>query len=183
MLAAWVSARPTQTRRESKESAPDRKHACSRHPDVDNPGLTGAADYSEVMAELDYAFLADFARVDPNGTLTAIGASWTFVHAVLLPSVHRMAVAGRIRAKKEAGPVVIRVAIHGPGDAFTLAADSEIAASPATRPYGSGLVGHLFAWNLEVPLPNEGVYSIYIDVDGERARRLAFEVVRSADQR
>ena len=133
------------------------------------------------MAVLDYAFVADFAKVEPNGTLTAIGASWTFVQANTLPSVHRMAVAGRIRGKVGEVPIAIRVDVWGPDDTFRLAAEAQLGPSTKARPYGDGFVGHLFALDLQIPLPAVGLYVIYIDLDGERARRLAFDVVKAPE--
>lgn len=131
------------------------------------------------MAELDYAFVADFAKVEANGTLTAIGASWTFLQAVVLPSAHRMAVAGRIRARLGEGPIALRIDVKVPDDAFTLAVQSELGPETNARPYGDGRVGHLFALDLQVPLPAQGRYGVEISLDGQIARRLYFEVSRA----
>jgi len=47
--------------------------------------------------ELDYAYLAEFAKVE-NNSLTAVGASYTHVEADRLPVIHTVYVAGRVRA-------------------------------------------------------------------------------------
>lgn len=133
------------------------------------------------MAELDYAFLADFAKVEPNGTLTAVGASWTHLVSPELPAAHRMAVAGRIRAEIDEGAVGLRIDVHGPDGVFKLAAGSELVPGVASRPYGAGLVGLLFALDLQIPLPIAGMYTIYIEINGEQARRLAFEVTKASE--
>ncbi len=133
------------------------------------------------MAELDYAFVADFARVEPNGTLTSIGASWTFLEAKELPAVHRMAVAGRIRARVEEGEIGVRIDVRGPNDLFNIAATGMVGGRTGARPYGDGLVGHLFALDLQIPLPTEGTYIINVELDGEQVRRLAFEVTRAPE--
>lgn len=132
------------------------------------------------MATLDYAFVADFAKVEPNGTLTTVGASWTFLEASVLPTVHRMAVAGRVRTQVGDAPTDIRVTVRGPGGLFELSADGQFS-GPAPRPYADGRVGQLFALDLQIPLPEAGLYEVLIDIDGERARRLAFEVAASED--
>ncbi|HCB06110.1 MAG TPA: hypothetical protein PLZ93_09675 [Nocardioides sp.] len=127
------------------------------------------------MAELDYAFIADFAKVEPNGTLTAVGASWTFLNAREFPSAHRMAVAGRVRGSVDEEPVTLRIDVRGPNDTFRLATDSQLSPQVSARPYGDGRVGLLFALDLQVPLTSVGLYEIYISVNGVEARRLAFE--------
>lgn len=132
------------------------------------------------MAELDYAFVADFAKVEANGTLTSIGASWTFLETKDLPAVHRMAVAGRIRARIDEGPIGVRIDVRGPNDLFNIAASGVVGLTSA-RPYGDGLVGHLFALDLQIPLPAEGTYTINVEIDGEHVRRLAFEVVKARE--
>lgn len=128
------------------------------------------------MAALDYAFLADFARVDPNGTLTVVGASWFHVQVASVPSVHRMAIAGRVRARMSETEVPLRLVIEAPGGTFTVGIEASLSPGPDSRPYGDGLVGHLFAVDSQIPLPTEGLYSVEVFVDGVSARRLAFDV-------
>lgn len=130
------------------------------------------------MPDLDFAFLADYAKVEPTGTLTAVSASWTHIEAMQLPAMHRMAIAGRIRARMDDPPIAVRVEIVGPDDAFRIAAGFSLTPRPDARPYGDGHIGHLFAVDTSIPLPTEGLYEVLILIDDEPARRLAFEVVR-----
>lgn len=130
------------------------------------------------MIELDYAFLADYARVESNGTLTVIGASWTFIVASQVPAVHRMAIAGRIRSTPEAEPVPLRIEVVAPEGKYRMALNAELTRAPAARPYGAaGRVGHLFAVDMDLPLPVYGLYEVHIHVADRHARRLAFDVV------
>lgn len=130
------------------------------------------------MAELDYAFLANYARVDPGGTLTAVGASFTHVQAGSVPTQHLLSVAGRIRSHIDAGPVPLRVTLTTPGDEIRLTFDAELQASEGARPYAGGRIGLLFAVTLAIPLPRVGLYEVTLRLDGaeEAARRLMFDV-------
>lgn len=134
------------------------------------------------MADLDYAFIADFAKVESNGTLTAVGASWTHLRARSIPSSHRMAVAGRVRARVDEGPVTIRIDLAGPEGSFRLAADAPLQPVLGVQSYGDGYIGLLFALDVQVPLPKHGLYTIMISVNGEESRRLAFDVVPAPDE-
>jgi hypothetical protein len=53
-----------------------------------------------IMAELDYAFIAEFAKVE-GGKLTAIGASYMQITPPAFPVAHYLSVAGRIRAPED----------------------------------------------------------------------------------
>lgn len=55
------------------------------------------------MADLDYAFLADYAKVE-RGLLTCVGGSYTHLFVQKLPATHMLYVAGRIRADLDEHP-------------------------------------------------------------------------------
>lgn len=129
------------------------------------------------MATLDYAFLADFAKVEPNGTLTSVGASFTYVKAQQLPARHQLAVAGRVRAHIDESDIPLRIRATGPDETFTMGTDGLLTSGPNLMPYGSGWVGHLFALNIELPLPALGLYTVTVQVGDGEPRRLAFDVV------
>ncbi len=126
------------------------------------------------MAELDYAYLADYAVVS-DGKLSTIGASFTHVGVGAFPSALNLAVAGRIRVAAEIGSVSLLVRILPPKDEYRVEFAGILEAGPQARPYGDGLVGVLFSVTATVPLPNPGLYQVEIHVDGELARRLAFD--------
>jgi hypothetical protein len=126
------------------------------------------------MAMIDYAFLADFAKVEPNGTLTAVGASFTFIEVGGLPAGHLLAVAGRVRGVIDE-TVDLTLEIKGPDDAFRIGANLQLEPGPGSRPYGDGKIGHLFAINVQIPLPTAGLYTVELST-GKSSRRLAFEV-------
>ncbi|MBZ5735637.1 hypothetical protein K8Z61_14170 [Nocardioides sp. TRM66260-LWL] len=129
------------------------------------------------MAEIDYAFLADYAKVNPTGSLTAVGASWHFLQVPALPTKHRLSIAGRVRGKVGDEAVAIEFRIQGPNDGFTISLGGELMAPPNAG-YGDGKVGLLFAVDIDVPLPTTGLYQVTVVLpDADVRRRLAFEVV------
>jgi len=139
--------------------------------------------------ELDYAYLAEYATVNPSGTLTAVGASFTKLVAPALPAQQLIAIAGRIRVPAT-WPVAIdlKISIEGP-----LASTSPEWVTPrmeldATVPPGSGMayedrVGVLFAVMTVFPVLGHGLYQVAIasPEDGFSApwRVLKFEVTGS----
>lgn len=127
------------------------------------------------MAELDYAYLADYAAVQ-DGKLSAIGASFTHVVAGAIPTGMSVGIAGRIRTSDHMRTAALTVRITAPDDTFDLELSGVVAAADAVRPYGDGKLGLLFALNAQVPVLAEGLYTFDIEVDGKHARRLAFDV-------
>ncbi|MCM0618754.1 DUF6941 family protein [Nocardioides bruguierae] len=129
------------------------------------------------MASIDYAFVADYAKVESQGTLTVVGASWTFVVADGFPTQRRMAVAGRIRGAMDEGPIPMRVTARGPGRTFEIVAGIDLVAGPDARPYGpERYVGHLFAIDMGIPLLQAGLYEVLVELPNEGlTKRLAFE--------
>lgn len=127
------------------------------------------------MAELDYAYLADYVALQ-DGKLTAVGASFTFVQVESLPSVMDLGIGGRVRAKEPECPVAMDITVLGPADRYEMSYGGHLNPGPMHRPYGDGTVGLLFALNLQVPLDTTGLYEIRISIEGRQVRRLAFEV-------
>lgn len=127
------------------------------------------------LPNLDYAFLADFAKVDASGKLTSVGASFTHLTAATLPTSQIMSVAGRVRVAEESGPLPLLVRFIGPDDSSpTIEATMSLARGSA-RPY-EGRVGVLFTMTTLLPLSSEGLHEVHILLNGEEVRRLAFFV-------
>ncbi len=131
------------------------------------------------MAELDYAFLADYASAE-TGKLTVVGASYTHVIALTLPSIHQLSVAGRIRATVDEETVALAITVKAPDNQYNITIGSELRPDGAARPYGNKL-GLLFSANLQMPIPSEGLYEVLISIEGEQVRRLAFDVETAPD--
>jgi hypothetical protein len=127
-----------------------------------------------VMAELDYAFIAEFAKVE-NGKLTAVGASYLDVRPRAFPAGHSFSVAGRIRAPEGTESIGLKIRINVPGT-VNIVLDGTLNPGPETTPY-DGKIGVLFAASASILLGAEGLCEIFIDIDGDEQRRLAFSVI------
>lgn len=132
-----------------------------------------AVSYSRQVAELDYAYIAEFAKVE-GGTLSAIGASYTEVQADSFPTTHIFACAGRVRLAAGEDPAEIRVRIVAPEKDYELVATGIVDPESGTE-YDSKVAG-VFAFTNSIPLRVEGLYEVFVEINGEEVRRLAFEV-------
>lgn len=130
------------------------------------------------MTELDYAFVADYARVEPNGTLTAIGASWTHLWVSEMPTVHRLSVAGRVRATAAESSVPMRIEVLGPDGEVVVGTDFELQVGEGVTPYRDNRIGLLFAIEAVLPILDVGRFQVRVLVTGECVRDLYFEVGR-----
>lgn len=125
------------------------------------------------MAELDYAYLADYAQIE-GGKISSLGASYTHAAVPVMPSAWMTSVVGRVRADDDCAPVPIRIEVTSPDNGYKVAFEDELPRTADVRPY-RGRVGLLFTITAQLPLVTPGLYTFDIYVDGEHARRLAFE--------
>jgi hypothetical protein len=125
------------------------------------------------MAELDYAFLADYASVQGD-KLTTVGGSFTYVQTPALPTAMRLFVAGRIRAKEHETDIKLTLRVTAPSPGIEIRFEGTASPGPSQRPY-DGKVGLLFAFEIPLMLQSPGLYEIFVSVDG-KDRRLAFSV-------
>jgi hypothetical protein len=124
--------------------------------------------------ELDYAFLASWAGIQADGTLTAVGMSFLRVRQAPLTA---MAVGGRIRFFIDSEPVPLAIRIAAPNAPAVEIVD-EIAPSDdeATR-YGGDRQQLLFVLNTHVQTAQLGKYDVQISLNDKVVRTLSFEVV------
>lgn len=125
------------------------------------------------MAELDYAFIAEFAKVE-RGLLTCVGASYTHIFVPKVPFTHALHVAGRIRADLGENPN-LSIMATSPTKQYEIKFGMVPSGLSEVRPYNER-VGILFAVSGPIPIIEAGLYRIAIDLDGTRVRNLAFEV-------
>lgn len=132
-----------------------------------------------MAAELDYAFLAEYAKVD-GGTLTAVGASYTEINASNLPAPHLLCVAGRIRTHVDDPQPELAVAVTPPSKRFRLVATGELPRDANATAYADK-VGYVFVLSTPLNLDETGQYVVEISVEGNIARRLIFTVTSEND--
>ena len=123
-----------------------------------------------MTAELDYAFLAEWARVNLHGTLDAIDASFLRVHAPLGGPV-ALAVAGRIRFLDE--PYSVDIAVEIDLGELVLNYAGVVVGQEATA-YGDGRRHGLFALSVTIPALEYRDVAVRVLLDGELQRTLVF---------
>lgn len=127
------------------------------------------------VAELDYAFLAEYAKVEPGGNLTAVGASYTYLTVKAFPGQHLLSVAGRIRIKVGETPRLL-LSVASPNERIRIDTEVQLHAGDDARPYGPNLdtIGLQFALTLMLTLPDPGLYAVNLALDDTFVRHLAF---------
>ncbi|QAV29800.1 DUF6941 family protein [Micrococcus luteus] len=124
---------------------------------------------------LDYAFLAEYARVEGN-SLTAVGASFTLLEVPSLPLSTTIYVAGRFRAPEHGDPFAVTVTAGKADDEAAISMSATFDPKTAMHPYRDR-VGITFAVGLPVQLATTGLKQISILIDDQPARDLYFEVM------
>lgn len=125
------------------------------------------------MTDLDYAFLAEYAKVS-EGLLTSVGASYTRVQVPALGGPFNLVVAGRLRGQEGESPL-LGVQVEAPDDRYQVGLNAQLSSAGA-RSYGDGRVGILFALTLPIPLVSFGVYTVSLRLYDVECRVLKFEV-------
>lgn len=128
-----------------------------------------------MAAELDYAFVAEFAKVD-HGALTAVGASYTEVRVTDLPVAHLLCVAGRVRTHVDDPQPELSVTITPPGEKYRLVASGELPRDDNAVTYADK-VGYVFVLTTPLNLDDAGEYVVDISLAGQHVRRLIFTVI------
>lgn len=127
--------------------------------------------------ELDYALLAEWARVNASGSLTVIDGSFLRVSAPL-GTLFPIAVAGRIRFLHAPYEANVRVQFEMP-EGPTLSFETLATAEEETS-YGEGRRHVLFALNTQLPVLAPGSYRVGIFLNEDLARELYFTTVPSS---
>ena len=128
------------------------------------------------MAELDYAVLADFARVDGDGTLTVVGGHRTSVVVPDLPAQQVLAVAGRLWMGRREPPAQLVLGALTPEGEVPVVATWTLEPGPE-QVEGSGRHSASFAVTVVAPVASTGGYALVLTVNGEVARQLPFTVL------
>lgn len=130
----------------------------------------------DVTAELDYAYLAEFAKVS-DGLLTAVGASFTHVGVAEFGLPFMLHVAGRVRGSMK-DQLSLAVTLESPGSRYTIRGGGDLSTEGA-RPYKGDRVGILFAISMPVVLTDPGIYTVRLAVNDTAPRTLRFEAERA----
>jgi hypothetical protein len=127
------------------------------------------------MAKLDYALLAEYARVDPSGLLTTVGASFDRVRARNAAAGQQIFVALRVLLDASETTVDFEISVRPPSGGFTIGLSGQATRNPDAVPV-DGRVGVVVTVGVLVPLPESGRYLVTVTLaDGER-REIPFIV-------
>lgn len=128
-----------------------------------------------MAAELDYAFLAEFAKTQ-DGTLTVVGASFTQVFSASFPASTTLYVAGRVRRQQDDPTPSVGIALSGPQDSTQIEFEAQFEDTADAVRY-DGKVATVFVFSGPLLLTESGIYECHISIDGTAVRRLAFEAL------
>ncbi|MEH3076774.1 MAG: hypothetical protein PGN11_08825 [Quadrisphaera sp.] len=128
------------------------------------------------MADLDYALLADYARVDADGTLTAVGAHRAVIAVPQLPAQQVLAAAGRLWMGRREPAAWLELSARTPeGDVGTISAWE---VQPGLEQgEAQGRVSACFALAVVAPLSSTGPHALVLSVNDVVVAELSFGVV------
>lgn len=131
------------------------------------------------MAILDYALLAEYARVDAAGLLTVVGASFERVQAQSPGAAQAMSVALRILLDEAESGADFDVQIRPPSGQYALGF-SGTAARPTNPVIVDGRAAVILVLGIAVPLVEAGVYSVVVTLSDETVKTVPFVVEHMA---
>lgn len=129
---------------------------------------------TDTFPELDYAFLAEYARAEGN-SLTAVGASFTQINVPEVPARFTLYIAGRIRAQEDGEPFPLQLRVGPDHSSDRIQLETSLDPKQAVYPY-RGRVGIIFAVGIPLGLEVSGLHRVDVLIGEEQARALYFSV-------
>lgn len=134
------------------------------------------------MASLDFAFLAQSARVDAGNTLSGLGVGFTHIHVPGLPVAINITVAGLVwMTEEDEGSSHLSLTLVGAEETYEASLDATLTVATVERPL-EGRLAATFDIPVTVAVPVAGIYRVTISLDGTIAKTLAFEVLAPATE-
>lgn len=127
------------------------------------------------MAKLDYAVLAEYARIDAGGLVTIVGGSFDRVQAPTAGGVQQMYVALRVLLGEGDGDVPFDVKVIAPAGQYEIGLSGVAGRGDGAEPT-DGFHAFVAAVGVGAPLPVAGRYVVQILLQGEVVRELPFVV-------
>ncbi len=109
------------------------------------------------MATLDYALLAEYARIDPAGLVTIVGGSFDRVQAMSTSGAHPTYLVMRVLLDESEEAASFEVSVEPPNKVYALQLTGTAARHPAAVPV-DGRVGVTLTIGLMVPIVAAGLY-------------------------
>ncbi|PZS39148.1 MAG: hypothetical protein DLM62_09830 [Pseudonocardiales bacterium] len=127
------------------------------------------------MATLDYALLAEYARIDPAGLVTIVGGSFDRVQAMSTSGAHPTYLVMRVLLDESEEAASFEVSVEPPNKVYALQLTGTAARHPAAVPV-DGRVGVTLTIGLMVPIVAAGLYVARVSLEGQSVQALPFVV-------
>jgi len=128
------------------------------------------------VADFDYALLAEFARLEPTGLVTAVGAGYSQL-AGELPARANLYVVARLLLDADDDEVHVRGEVGLRGEAATVTIEAVVTKPQQGAVTVDGRTPIAMVMVLPATFPTAGVCEVVLTVEGtDRQRRLPFLV-------
>lgn len=128
------------------------------------------------MADLDFAILAEYARVDPSGLLTVIGGTFERLQINGPGLVHQVYLAIRAKLDDSENSVSFQVKVLPPDQTqFQMGITGTANVNPRAQPM-SGNKAVLSVVGMGIPINSPGRYTVQVTLEGGARRDLQFIV-------
>ena len=134
-----------------------------------------AAREEEPVATLDYALLAEYARIDPAGLVTIVGGSFDRVQAPSTGGIQQTYVVMRVLLDESEEAASFEVSVEPPNKAYAMQLAGTARRNPAAVPV-DGRVGVTLTIGLMVPIVAVGRYVATVSLEGQPVQDLPFMV-------
>jgi hypothetical protein len=131
------------------------------------------------VATLDYAVLAEYARIDSAGLITIVGGGFDRVRVSGESGVQQLFVALRILTSGDEDRVPFEVKVRAPGGQYEIVFAGVTERAPSATPSSSGTFSFTAAVGMAAPLPVAGEYVVDVLLAGDTVRSLPFVVTMS----
>jgi hypothetical protein len=135
------------------------------------------------MAQLQYAYLAEHARLDPQGTVSVLGGGFNRLQVPRVPSTVGLSVVGSFKFEQGDDVHAIRLTIVGPNESFRVSFDTEIdPAGPEAKEGAETYVTYVtFVANGLIPVPRAGAYQVLVQTEDGEPFRIPLLIIAPSD--
>lgn len=120
------------------------------------------------MASLDFAFLAEFAKVEPSATVTAVGAGIRGITLVGEGSTVQLFVAGGVDRDRGEGEASLTITVEPPAKEYSISQSAIMEPAPVEGAYATTV----FAIAIVIPIVASGRYQLLVSVNDQVEKTL-----------
>ena len=112
------------------------------------------------MPNIDFMFLAEFAKVEDNASITAVGAGFRGLTVVEGTREIRVYVGTRLTRSRNELPAMLSVTVDAPNDLYSIGQTTELQPVDSDHDWASTVVVTV----LRVPVVGSGEYTVRVSV-------------------